>query len=386
MNNIAISVIMPVYNSDRYVRSAIESVLTQDFDSFELILVDDGSTDASGTICDEYAAKDGRVKVIHQKNAGTSAARNAGLAKAIGKYIAFCDHDDEYLPHLLKDNYELAEKENADIVGFSLEQRREHAHGYTLIYKKFCDEKHCDESAIIQNYALICTNPAFNNVWCHLYKKKVTKNIKFNPIYKHGCEDYVFNLEVLRNAKKCIYSKKTYYHHMIRFSSSSNNVCKKMSKKTIDEYLTFFSDQYDSLIYFLDKKINIPGTSEILIDNLYFVFYRCDFRNLLEIKSFINHPLFSNFPARLSSEEQFFLDAFKGNVKLFKKLCKRGFLKRRKVKIEQTFCDAEWGFFETSLYGFFANLYDSKRGRWIFDVCNFLVETMTSPFRLFKKH
>lgn len=83
MENVAISVIMPVYNSDRYVRSAIESVITQDFDSFELILVDDGSTDSSGAVCDEYAAKDNRVKVIHQKNAGTSAARNAGDRKSV---------------------------------------------------------------------------------------------------------------------------------------------------------------------------------------------------------------------------------------------------------------------------------------------------------------
>ncbi len=385
MENIAISVIMPVYNSDRYVRSAIESVLTQDFDSFELILVDDGSTDTSGAICDEFAAKDGRVNVIHQENAGTSAARNAGLAKATGKYIAFCDHDDEYLPHLLKDNYELAEKEKADIVGFSLVQIHMRAHGFVSIYKKFHNEKHCDENIIARNYAIICTNPAFNNVWCHLYKKSVVEDIRFNPIYKHGCEDYVFNLEALKKAKKCIYSAKEYYRHIIRSSSSSYNCVKKISQETIDEYSTFFSDQYNSLKFFLKKTKCIPNMSEILIDNLYFVFLRCDFHKLHEIKSFIEHPLFLNFPARLSPEEQIFLDAFKGNVKRFKKFCKREFLKRRKVEIEQTFCDAEWAFFETPLYGFWANLYDSKRGRWLFDMCNFFVRVVTLPFRLLEK-
>ena len=75
---------------------------------------------------------------------------------------------------------------------------------------------------------------------------------------------------------------------------------------------------------------------------------------------------------------------FKQIVKLFKKLCKSGFLKRKKVEIERTFCDAEWGFFETPLYGFWANLYDSKRGRWLFDVCNLLVKMVTFPFRIFK--
>lgn len=384
MKNVAISVIMPVYNSDRYVRSAIESVLRQDFDSFELILVDDGSTDASGAICDEYVAKDNRVKVIHQKNAGTSAARNVGLAKAVGDYIAFCDHDDEYLPHLLKDNYEVAEKNQADVVGFSLVERLKYTHGFVSIYKKFCNEKHCDENAIAQNYALTCTNPAFNNVWCHLYKKSIVETIKFNPIYKHGCEDYVFNLEVLKKSKKVVYSENVYYLHVIRSSSSSYNFSRKMSKNTVDEYLNFFSDQYDSLMFFMEKKTDIPNASRILIDNLYFVFSRCNFRKLSEVEPFVKHPLFSYYPVKLSPDEQFFLEAFKRNVNLFKKLCRKGFLKIKKVEKERIFNDADLSFFETSLYGFWANLYDSKRGRWIFDLCEKFVKMVTFPFKIFK--
>ena len=384
MKNVAISVIMPVYNSDRYVRSAIESVLRQDFDSFELILVDDGSTDASGAICDEYVAKDNRVKVIHQKNAGTSAARNVGLANAVGNYITFCDHDDEYLPHLLKDNYEIAERNQADAVGFSLVERHNYKHGFASIYKKFRNEKHCDENTIAENYALTCTNPAFNNVWCHLYKKSIVETIKFNPIYKHGCEDYVFNLEVLKKSRKIVYSENVYYLHVIRSSSSSYNFSRKMSKNTIDEYLRFFSDQYNSLMFFVEKRTDIPNASRILIDNLYFVFSRCNFRKLSEVELFAKHPLFSNYPVKLSSDEQLFLEAFKRNVNLFKKLCRKGFLKIKKVEKERIFNDADWGFFETSLYGFFANLYDSKRGRWLFNLCETLVKTATFPFKLFK--
>lgn len=85
-----------------------QSILKQSFSDFELILVDDGSKDGSGKICDQLAAKDTRIKVIHKTNGGICSARNAGLKEAAGEYIAFCDNDDIYLPGLLEDNYALA--------------------------------------------------------------------------------------------------------------------------------------------------------------------------------------------------------------------------------------------------------------------------------------
>ncbi len=89
-----ISIIVPVYQSEQYLPQCIESILAQTFSNFELILVDDGSSDHSGNICDEYARKDARIRVIHQANAGVSAARNAGLDAAVGTYVMFCDSDD----------------------------------------------------------------------------------------------------------------------------------------------------------------------------------------------------------------------------------------------------------------------------------------------------
>lgn len=89
-----ISIIIPVYNVEAFIRKTIESVIAQSFTSWELILVDDGSPDSSGKICDEYASKYDRITVIHQLNQGVSAARNNGIDKAIGKYICFIDGDD----------------------------------------------------------------------------------------------------------------------------------------------------------------------------------------------------------------------------------------------------------------------------------------------------
>ena len=90
---IKISVIVPVYNVEKYLPRCIDSILNQTFTDFELILVDDGSTDNSGQICDTYAEKDSRVKVVHKKNGGVSKARNVGLDNVLGKYITFCDSD-----------------------------------------------------------------------------------------------------------------------------------------------------------------------------------------------------------------------------------------------------------------------------------------------------
>ena len=110
-----ISIVVPVYNSEKYLKACIDRILEQEYREFELILVDDGSTDESGTICDEYAQKDDRVKVIHQQNAGLSAARNKGLEYATGEYILWVDSDDIIAKEALAIWLGLIEKHDADM-------------------------------------------------------------------------------------------------------------------------------------------------------------------------------------------------------------------------------------------------------------------------------
>ena len=94
----AVSIIVPVYNAERTIGRCIESILNQEYTDFELLLVNDGSTDASGSLCDGYAAKDARIRVIHKKNGGVSAARNTALDLAQGTYLQFLDSDDWLTP------------------------------------------------------------------------------------------------------------------------------------------------------------------------------------------------------------------------------------------------------------------------------------------------
>ena len=117
-NDVAVSVVIPVYNVEKYLKECVDSVLKQTYFSYEIILVDDGSTDASAKICDEYAAKDSRISVIHKPNGGLSSARNTGLQKARGAYVYFLDSDDYIVEYALEKLVEAAERDNADIVFF----------------------------------------------------------------------------------------------------------------------------------------------------------------------------------------------------------------------------------------------------------------------------
>lgn len=110
-----ISIIVPVYQVKDYIEECVESLRAQTYKNLEILLVDDGSTDGSGVMCDEYTAKDSRVQVIHQENQGLSAARNAGLDRATGEYVAFVDSDDVVLPAYIEKLYALIRKYHADI-------------------------------------------------------------------------------------------------------------------------------------------------------------------------------------------------------------------------------------------------------------------------------
>lgn len=116
MNNPSVSVIVPVYNAENTLRACVDSVLTQTTSDFELILVDDGSQDTSGLICDAYAEQDVRIRVIHQKNAGVSAARNAGIEKACGEYLLFVDSDDRIDPEMMETVRSFAAEQSCDAV------------------------------------------------------------------------------------------------------------------------------------------------------------------------------------------------------------------------------------------------------------------------------
>ena len=119
---VKVSVIIPVYNVEPYLKQCMDSVVGQTLKDIEIICVDDGSTDGSLDILREYAAEDNRIQIIEQKNAGAGAARNNGMRHATGKYLSFLDSDDFFEPRMLEKAYDLAEKDQADFVAYKSDQ------------------------------------------------------------------------------------------------------------------------------------------------------------------------------------------------------------------------------------------------------------------------
>ena len=190
-----ISIIMPIYNTGRLLRPQIQSILEQDYRDYELILVDDGSTDDSGAICDEFADKDKRIVVIHKKNGGVDEARNTGIDAARGQYLYFVDSDDELLPgalQTLKDGMENHEGVDISVAGYVYSHEGKADPPFLPVSSRlFSRNQLMDE--------LMC--PKYQNLgmpWTNLYKASVIRdnNLRFNKNI-HTIDDRVFMVAYL---------------------------------------------------------------------------------------------------------------------------------------------------------------------------------------------
>lgn len=210
-----VSVIVPVYNVEQYLERCVDSILAQTYADIELVLVDDGSTDQSPSICDEYARIDERVVVVHQNNGGLSAARNTGLRKACGKYILFVDSDDYILPDACRSLMKIAEESGSDIV--------------TGEARKF----ECGASTHMSNYDLgsgCCSGPEYlklqlehgvyrASACINLYRREFLLNhcLFFYPGIFH--EDEEWTPRVFIKARSVRSAGIVFYHYMIRPNS-----------------------------------------------------------------------------------------------------------------------------------------------------------------------
>ena len=240
--NDGISVIVPVYNVEKYLDRSIESVLVQTFDNFELILVDDGSTDKTGEICDSYAEKDSRVKVIHKENGGGSSARKAGIDAAIGKYIMFMDADDAYEKDALKKAHQTIINENVDIVQFNY-YKTESVENVTFFGTgevKLFDAR----DALLQIMTQKAPN-AFNNLlWCKIYKSEIVKKPKYNLSIRTN-NDVPVIARVFYYAEKVATLDLPLYYYIQRKDEKNQSITDELSRsreKFILSHLRTFSD------------------------------------------------------------------------------------------------------------------------------------------------
>lgn len=217
-----LSIIVPVYNAAIYLPECIESILSQTFRDFELILVDDGSTDNSGQICAEYERKDSRVRVVCQKNSGVSAARNKGIELSQGLYVAFVDADDTIEQNMYSELHANAIRYNADIVicGYHEFSKTSRDVLYSLPIEEIMDRH-----AVIHQllYSDLLGQNIINSPCTKLYKKKIIheNGITF-PKRRRG-EDWLFNIWYLEKCNRAIYVNKPLYNYRRNETSAMAN-------------------------------------------------------------------------------------------------------------------------------------------------------------------
>lgn len=260
---IKVSVIMPVYNSQKYLEKAVESVLRQSLKEIQLILVDDGSTDGSSELCDKFAERDNRVTVIHQKNGGICNARNNAIKIAEGEYIAFADNDDECLEGWLEDNYLWAKQNGADMVKFGRITEIIKPDGTVVSNNIRNFPKNVYTKKEIENQYIDFRNKGlFSAGWDGMYLNETIKKYElwFDTEFKYGEEDSAFCIKFLGNCNKIALNSGVYYRHYVRLKHSTSS---KFHVETIDKYdkiakieknfLLKEKIQYDSLGYELLK-------------------------------------------------------------------------------------------------------------------------------------
>ena len=281
-DNVLISVIVPIYNSEKYLEQCIESIINQKYSNLEIILVNDGSVDGSLKICEKYAKKDNRIKVIDKKNEGVSVARNVGMEVSSGQWISFIDSDDWIDPDMFKKILAKSKDDDFDVIMCNCyinknnnEHNNQSLSSEDLIFNK-------EDIHILQRKFLWRGIKEYRPYvwglgapWCKLYSSKLIKenNIRFVPGLTRN-EDGLFNLYILEYSKKICYLPDCYYHYRVLSESLSHrrqdNIIIDTEKNLSD--LIDFSNKYNKDNIFCDG-VNariITGTQQYLRDYFFY--------------------------------------------------------------------------------------------------------------------
>lgn len=235
-----VSIIVPVYCMEKHLNRCIDSIIEQTYNDFELILIDDGSTDRSGDICESYAEQDNRVKVYHKLNGGVGSAKNYGIERANGKYLTFIDSDDFISPKYLQLLVDADNNHQIDLIIGGL---------------YYCNEVNCKITSSLNLPDIYISREQFKTKLPHLldlrglnyhvaklYKKSIIENcnIRFTDFKKTGADDTVFNFEFLKYANDIRVISSNIYSYVIYSSSTSHKFAKDKWKRSIslDDNLT----------------------------------------------------------------------------------------------------------------------------------------------------
>ena len=222
-----ISVVIPVYNVERYLQRCLNSVVSQTYKNLEIILVDDGSTDLSGKICDEWASKDNRIVVIHKTNGGLSSARNTGLDVAKGRYIAFVDSDDYVEKDYVKTLVKVLEEEKVDVA----------VCGFWYLYKNHLEQKGYSGTCILMSQIdylqFFLTDWTCGLIWNKIFKRKVVNGIWFEE--GHIIDDEFFTYKAIINCNRVALFEDPLYYYRMRATSVMSSSSEYVERILLDK-------------------------------------------------------------------------------------------------------------------------------------------------------
>ena len=231
-----ISVVVAAYNIETYIARCLESLLKQNYKNLEIIVVDDGSTDQTGTLCDEFAQKDNRIQVIHQQNMGLSGARNTGLKVAKGSYIGFVDGDDWVEPDMYRALYEACEHHQAEMAGCAY-----HQIGAKKVKEAFSEKQYVlSKEEVLDTY--ICDNKQYhiyNSVWSKFFRSDIVASLEF-PIGRKS-EDIMYTTRAMAQITKFVFLDTPYYNYVVDREDSIMNA--GLAERRFKDEIPFWKEQ-----------------------------------------------------------------------------------------------------------------------------------------------
>ena len=268
--DVKVSVIVPVYNVEKYLDRCLDSIINQTLNEIEIILVDDGSTDSSGEKCDEYKKKDLRIKVIHKKNKGLGYARNSGLKVATGKYIAFVDSDDYIDKRMFESLYRYAEDNKCEMAlcygNKRVNEKGEECDSQGIKSARVYEGKEIKEKLLLD---IIGSKPDDKvdaiigvSVWKGIYLRQIFEknNIKFCSERVFISEDAIFQLDFIPHINRAIVIPESYYYYYMNLSSLSL----VYKKDRFDKNVILYKEQLRKL-----KEIGIYESGKIRVDRIF---------------------------------------------------------------------------------------------------------------------
>lgn len=249
-----ISIIIPIYNSEEFLNQSIESLLHQSLKEIEVILVNDGSTDRSGEICDSFAERDFRIKVINKTNSGAADSRKLGIESATGDYIGFLDSDDWVHPDMYKTLYEYAKKENADIVqcGYiSTHQRTEKMNFIQSKYHKY--KIMTSREAFLQLYGMIDEKNINFLLWNKIIRRECFNGAELDSMVKSKIDDAPVVARLIYLSKSVVVTSEPFVYYYQHNNDEIKSVMGSM-KESDKDFIISHVNSFNDISQFLKKK------------------------------------------------------------------------------------------------------------------------------------